>query len=97
MDISYKKLCPPDTKVICLGILFDMVNRTISIPPDKLSEIVKVCNKWTDERIANKNQLQPLLGLLQYISKCVKPVRYFLNCMLQLLRDNFDNNHIVLT
>ena len=72
LDISEKKLCPPDTKVICLGILFDTVNRIISIPPDKQSEIVKVCHDWSDKKVVTKNQLQPLLGLLLYISKCVK-------------------------
>ena len=45
LDINHTKLCPPDTKVICLGILFDMVNRTISIPVDKLSEIAIVCHE----------------------------------------------------
>ena len=77
LDVSHKKLCPPDTEVICLGILFNTVDRTISIPPDKLSEIVKVCHEWSDKRIVNKNQIQSLLGLLLYISKCVKPARYF--------------------
>ena len=42
-------------------------------------------------------QLLPLLGLLLYISKCAKPAMYFLNRMLQFLRDNFENNYIVLT
>ena len=97
LNISHKKLCPPDTKVICLGILFNTVDRTISIPPDKLSEIVQVCHEWSDRRVVNKNQLHSLLGLLLYISKCVKPARYFLNRMLQLSRDNFHNDHIVLT
>ena len=97
LDISYKKLCPPDTKVICLGILFNTVDRTISIPTDKLSEIVKVCDDWSDKKTVTKNQLQSLLGLLLYISKCVKPARFFLNRMLQLLRDNFENDSIVLT
>ena len=97
LDISEKKLCPPDTKVICLGILFDTVDRTISIPPDKLPEIVKVCHDWSDKKVVTKNQLQSLLGLLLYISKCVKPARYFMNRMLHLLRDNFVNDHIVLT
>ena len=97
LDISYKKLCPPDTKVICLGILFNTVDRTISIPTDKISEIVKVCDDWSDKKTVTKNQLQSLLGLLLYISKCVKPARFFLNRMLQLLRDNFENDSIVLT
>ena len=32
LDISRKKLIPPSTSVICLGILVDLVNKTISIP-----------------------------------------------------------------
>ena len=48
LDISQKKLCPPDTKVIGLGILFNTVDKTISIASDQLSEIVKVCHEWSD-------------------------------------------------
>ena len=40
LDISQKKLQPPDTKVTCLGIEFNTVNRTMSIPSQKLSEII---------------------------------------------------------
>ena len=93
LDISHKKLCPPDKKDICLGILFNTVDRTISIPTDKLSEIIKVMIRI----LSQKNQLQSLLGLLLYISKCIKPARFFLNRILQLLRDNFENDSIVLT
>ena len=75
MDISHEKLCPPDTNVVCLGLPFD--NRTIYIPADKLSEIIKVCHAWSDKRIVTKNELQSLLGLLLYSSKLVKPARYF--------------------
>ena len=71
LDISHKKLCPSDTKVICLGILFNTIDRTISIPSNKLSEIVRVCHEWSDKRTVIKGQLKSLLGLLLYISKCV--------------------------
>ena len=37
--------------------------------------------------MVTKNELQSLLGLLLYITKCVKVARLFLNQMLQLLRD----------
>ena len=67
-----------------LGILFDTINRTMSIPDNKLQEICEVCDEWSDKRVVNQNELQPLLGLLLYIAKCVKPARYFLNRMLQL-------------
>ena len=97
LDISYKKLCPPSTKVVCLGILFDTIKGTIAIPEVKLKEICKVCNTWSDKTIVTKSELQSLLGLLLYITKCVKPARFFLNCLLQLLRDNLDQTYIRLS
>ena len=97
LEISIKKLNPPDTKVVCLGILIDTIQRTMAIPADKLQQIMSVCEDWSDKRVCTKNQLQSLLGLLLYVSKCVKPARYFLNRMLQLLRDNFDKNKIKVT
>ena len=97
MDISTKKLHPPDTKVVCLGILFDTVNRTLSIPDGKRQDIVDMVESWSDKRVSTKTELQSLLGSLLYITKCVKPSRYLLNTMLQLLRDNHHTENIVLT
>ena len=97
LDISVKKLNPPATKVVCLGILFDTVTRTISIPADKLQSIVDLCKAWVGRISCTKTELQSLLGSLLYISKCVRPARFFLNRMLQVLRDNTNNRYIVLT
>ena len=97
LDISTKKLVSPATSVTCLGILVDSVNRTISIPQEKLQEIVKTCKKWAGKTYCSKTDLQSLLGLLLYITKCIKPARFFLNIMLQLLRDNNNVRKILLT
>ena len=37
LDISHKKLVPPDTLVTCLGIQIDTINRTLSIPDKKIN------------------------------------------------------------
>ena len=87
----------PATSVTCLGILVDSVNRTISIPQEKLILITKPCKLWSYNTYCSKNDLQSLLGLLLYITKCVKPARFFLNRMLQLLRDNYEVKKILLT
>ena len=97
LEISQNKLVAPSTSVVCLGILVDSVNRTISIPEGKLAEIQKLCNSWKDKKSCTKNQLQSLLGSLLYITKCVRPARFFLNRMLQVLRDNHINKYIRLT
>ena len=36
---SSHKACPPSTQVTCLGVLFDKINSTMSITPDRLREI----------------------------------------------------------
>ena len=56
-----------------------------------------MCKNWETKTYCSKNQLQSLLGSLLYITKCVKPARIFLNRILQLLKDNFENTKILLT
>ena len=97
LDISDKKLVPPSTSAVCLGILIDTADRTIAIPQKKLQEIVHMCTNWETKTYCSKNQLQSLLGSLLYITKCVKPARIFLNRILQLLRDNFENTKMLLS
>ena len=88
LQVSQNKLVPPSTEVVCLGILINTVDKTISIPPEKLQEIKNMCEKWKHRNSCSRTQLQSLLGSLLYITKCVHPARSFLNRMLQLLREN---------
>ena len=76
-DISMKKLVPPCTKAICLGVEIDTENFTVSVPQEKLENILKTCELWTNKNKCNKKELQSLLGSLLYISKCVKSSRFF--------------------
>ena len=57
LDISYKKLIAPATSVVCLGILVDSVNKTISIPEQKLQEIIHTCSSWASKTYCSKNEL----------------------------------------
>ena len=97
LEISNKKLVPSATSVTCLGILVDSVQKTISIPSEKLAEIVQLCADWGSKTYCSKKDLQSLLGSLLYVSRCVKHSRFFLNRMLQLLRDNVDTRKILIT
>ena len=59
LAISEKKLCPPSTKVVCLGILFDTVTRTMPIPPEKMSDIRTMCTDWSYKRVVTKMNFNP--------------------------------------
>ena len=86
LTISDSKLVAPSTKVVCLGVLINTENGTVSIPPHKLCQINDTMRHWSQRTTCTKRQLQSLLGLLLYVHKCVKPARAFLNRMLPLLR-----------
>ena len=86
--IKVKKNVLPTTKMICLGILMDSNSLTMSIPPEKLGQIKNLIKNWDFKTSCTKNQLQSLLGSLLYISKCVKYSKFFLNRLLQTLRDH---------
>ena len=68
LDVSQKKLCPPSTKAICLGVEIDTVKRTISIPDEKLQRIRHMVDAWGNRRFCSVRQLQSLLGHLMYKS-----------------------------
>ena len=69
----------------------------MSVPPEKLHNILELCHQWHNKTTCTKQQLQSLLGSLLYISKCVKPARAFLNRMLQFLRDMGDRRSVRLS
>ena len=80
LDIGQK----PCTSSICLGINVDTITRTISIPQDTLLEIKELCQTWTVKKATKKRQLQSILGSLLYITKSVRPARFFWNLMTAL-------------
>ena len=97
LEVSVNKLVGPATKVTCLGVDVDSVERMVSIPDAKLRQIVLSVKEWLQKHFCSKRQLQSLLGNLLYVHKCVKPGRYFLNRMLELLRNNYDASTITPT
>ena len=97
LAISDKKLIHPTTQAVCLGVVVDMVSGTVSIPPDKLTQVQQIVHEWSDKKTCTKQQLQSLVGLLLYIHKCTKPACYFVNRLLEMLRNANNPNRIVIT
>ena len=83
--------------MVCLGILIDTETRTMSVPPEKLENIMQMCAKWQNKIFCSKSGLQSLLGSLLYVSKCVRPAKTFPNLMLQFLRSMEGNSSTRLT
>lgn len=70
-----------------LGINVNVETGIISIPEEKLGEIVDICASWGHKSKTHRRALQSLVGSLLYIHKCVKPARLFVNRILATLRE----------
>ena len=93
-EICQNKLVKPATCVNCLGILVNTEHFTLSLPAEKLQEILQKCMLWQGKKYATKRQLQSLLGSLLYVTKCVRSSRFFLNRLLHILRTMHDSSQV---
>ena len=90
---NLKKACYPSSKQVCLGILINTNEFTLSIDSERLTEILDLIEFWLTLDWATKKQLQSLVGKLVFVSKCVRQSRIFLNRILLLLRQLNENFH----
>ena len=77
LTISAKILIATGTKFICLGIVFDSEKGKISIPEEKMTQIIQNVEAWKSKSYCSRCQLQSLLGHLLYVHQFVKPEQYF--------------------
>ena len=65
----------------------DSVKTTLSIPTEKLGEILQECEKFKTQKQFTRRQLQSLIGKLMFVHKVVKPARMFVNRLLETLQN----------
>ena len=97
--VSLSKLAPPpppSTRCICLGVIIDTEKESVTIPPDKLQQILDKCSSVQKSKNISKNQLQSLLGSLMFLHRGVKATRVFTNRLLEVLR-NMTSNTVQVT
>ena len=83
---SSKKAEPPTTCITYLGVQFDSIKMTMSVPPDKITEIKAEIGLWVRKTTITKKELQSLLGKLFWVAKVVRHARPFMGRLLGQLR-----------
>ena len=81
------KICKPSTLMVWLGLLFNSVAFTISIPESKLREILALVRHWRSCTRASRTEIQSLFGSLQFVAAVSPPARAFTNRILEALRE----------
>ena len=63
--------------MVYLGVQFNTISMTMSVPPDKLAEVKEEIERWHKKTTAAKRPLQSLLGKLFWVSRVVQHSRTF--------------------
>ena len=97
LTISLKKIGPSWHQGSMLGPCGLTLRRArYQFLQKKMTKVVEMVEEWQTKKSCTR-QLQSLLGHLLYVHKCIKPARFFVNRMLDLLRTNYDKDKISLT
>lgn len=93
LQLSIQKCVPPTTSVEWLGYHIDTVK--ISIPQQKLAEVLEECQAWFHRRRVTRTMVQSLAGRLSHVAGYVQHGRKFLTRILGAL--GADNSKKLLT
>ena len=86
------KASPPAQWMVLLGLHFDTVVMSITIPEVKKAEVLHLVQEWQNASSATIHLISSLLGKLFFMEQCWPPppphthTRFSLNCMLETLR-----------
>ena len=83
---SVEKAEAPTTKMTYLGVQFDSSAMTMSVPPEKFTEIKADIFKWLKRTTISKKELHSLLCKLFWVAKVVTHSRVFMGRLLSQLR-----------
>ena len=86
LEWSPDKDCEPSQSMVFLGILFNSVDMTMSVTTDRLTELLSRCQSLLDSSVVCRRDLQSLLGVMAFVTACVRPARIFMSSLLNTLR-----------
>lgn len=86
LQLALKKCVKPCRAIEWLGYVLNVDNMTLSIPQQKLDEVLTECAAWEGRKRASRNMIQKLIGKLVHISNGVAQGRKFISRILESLR-----------
>ena len=96
LGVAPNKLQPPATTVKWLGINIDVVENSLSIPPEKLAQIQLCMATASRRKSITRRNLRRLIGLANHLAKVVRAARIFVCRLLAALRAA-NSNYIKVT
>ena len=85
---SPEKDCPPSPILVFLGVHFDTIAMTMSVTSDRLTNLLSQCRSLLDKSFISCKELQSLLGVMSFVTACVRPARVFMSSLLNTFREH---------
>ena len=85
LDTSRDKASPPAIVMVFLGVLVNTDEMTVSVPPERLQELFSRCSSLLSVDHVSRTELQSLLGVMSYVTACVRPAHVFMSTLLHTL------------
>ena len=83
---SESKSVAPSQVVEFVGNLLDTSSMTVGVTPQRKIDVMKELDKWRYKVTCTRQQVESLVGKLQFISNCVKPGRLFVSRLLNEMK-----------
>lgn len=87
LPINHSKLIPPTTQAVWLGVTFDIASNTISIPHQKVTQLLQVISHVVNSNFITYRDAQSLLGRMAHVARVIHPARLFMCRILTQLRE----------
>ena len=88
LEVSLGKCVQPCQELVWLGFAANSDTLTVTIPDDKLDEVLVECERWLSKADTSRREIQSLVGKLNHIAKCIPPADRFFSRILALLRSS---------
>ena len=80
------KACSPCTAMTFLGVQFDTEKLTLSVTPKRLAEAKAILAEWEAKTSVKKNDLESLVGKLNFMAACIRQGRTFLARLYRVMK-----------
>ena len=84
VPFAMEKLEGPAASITFLGIMINTANMTLSLPPEKLAELLEELERWRGQKKCTKRQLPSLIGRLSFAAKVIPAGRLFFRRLIVL-------------
>lgn len=97
VEEAVEKSVAPAPVIVFLGTGIDAINQVIFVVPERIIEIRYELEQWRFKTWCTRNQLESIIGKLQFCSNCVRMGRIFICRLLNALRTMKRNKFYIIS